>query len=185
MRFGCVCCYVRSRWLRDSQVALYRAADCMIITSVRDGMNLMAYEFVACQKVRTALLCLRTLHLSVSACLQDKAGVLIISEYAPRVSLGAFSIHESTVPFLLGQVCGCFAVAGCRRDQSQPVERQRAGRSRQACARAAVLCSVAAVDSSNQFRLLECRRPSGTSTTAGRSRSALPFSACILTRSVL
>jgi trehalose-6-phosphate synthase len=35
----------------DSQVALYRAADCMIITSVRDGMNLMAYEFVACQKV--------------------------------------------------------------------------------------------------------------------------------------
>lgn len=42
--------------------ALYRIADAMVITSVRDGMNLVAYEWIACQK--------------------DRAGTLILSEFA-------------------------------------------------------------------------------------------------------
>eukprot|EP00392_Amoebophrya_sp_AT5.2_P013228 g13344.t1 len=54
--------------------ALYRIADVCLITSVRDGMNLVSYEFVACQ--------------------EDKHGVLILSEFAGAVqSLGAGSIR--------------------------------------------------------------------------------------------
>ncbi|CAD7966075.1 unnamed protein product [Amoebophrya sp. A120] len=54
--------------------ALYRIADVCLITSVRDGMNLVSYEFVACQ--------------------EDKHGVLILSEFAGAIqSLGAGSIR--------------------------------------------------------------------------------------------
>lgn len=43
-------------------VALYRLADICLVTSTRDGMNLVAYEYVATQT--------------------DKHGVLILSEFA-------------------------------------------------------------------------------------------------------
>lgn len=43
-------------------VALYRVADVCLITSTRDGMNLVAYEYIASQK--------------------DKHGILILSEFA-------------------------------------------------------------------------------------------------------
>jgi trehalose 6-phosphate synthase/phosphatase len=50
--------------------ALYKIADVCINTSLRDGMNLVSYEYIACQ--------------------QDKAGVLILSEFAGAAqSLGA------------------------------------------------------------------------------------------------
>lgn len=42
--------------------ALYAAADVCIVTSIRDGMNLVAFEYVACQEAR--------------------AGVLLLSEFA-------------------------------------------------------------------------------------------------------
>src|SRR6185437_10575203 len=43
-------------------VALYRAADVMLVTPLRDGMNLVAKEFIACRT--------------------DEDGVLILSEFA-------------------------------------------------------------------------------------------------------
>lgn len=43
-------------------VALYRIADVCLITSTRDGMNLVAYEYIASQK--------------------DKNGILVLSEFA-------------------------------------------------------------------------------------------------------
>lgn len=46
----------------DELCALYAVADCCLISSLIDGMNLVALEFVACQ--------------------QDKKGVLILSEFA-------------------------------------------------------------------------------------------------------
>ena len=33
----------------DEMVALYRLADVCVVTSLRDGMNLVSYEYVACQ----------------------------------------------------------------------------------------------------------------------------------------
>ena len=37
----------------DRMCALYRLADTMVITSVRDGMNLVAYEYMATGALRT------------------------------------------------------------------------------------------------------------------------------------
>eukprot|EP00878_Enallax_costatus_P027615 GHUV01029750.1.p1 GENE.GHUV01029750.1~~GHUV01029750.1.p1 ORF type:complete len:669 (+),score=134.14 GHUV01029750.1:399-2405(+) len=53
--------------------ALYAVTDVALITSLRDGMNLVSYEYVACQA--------------------DNAGVLVLSEFAGAAqSLGAGSI---------------------------------------------------------------------------------------------
>ncbi|KAL5839222.1 hypothetical protein ACOSQ3_011927 [Xanthoceras sorbifolium] len=53
--------------------ALYAVTDVALVTSLRDGMNLVSYEFVACQA--------------------DKKGVLILSEFAGAAqSLGAGAI---------------------------------------------------------------------------------------------
>jgi trehalose 6-phosphate synthase len=49
----------------DELVALYRAADVMVVTPLRDGMNLVAKEFVAARP--------------------DEAGVLVLSEFAGAV----------------------------------------------------------------------------------------------------
>ncbi|MGH2897869.1 MAG: alpha,alpha-trehalose-phosphate synthase (UDP-forming), partial [Solirubrobacteraceae bacterium] len=46
----------------ETLLALYRAADVMLVTPVRDGMNLVAKEFVACRN--------------------DEDGVLVLSEFA-------------------------------------------------------------------------------------------------------
>ncbi|CAN8312348.1 unnamed protein product [Cochlearia groenlandica] len=53
--------------------ALYAVADVMLVTSLRDGMNLVSYEFIACQ--------------------ESKKGALILSEFAGAgQSLGAGAI---------------------------------------------------------------------------------------------
>uniref|UniRef100_A0A7S1AET0 Alpha,alpha-trehalose-phosphate synthase (UDP-forming) n=1 Tax=Noctiluca scintillans TaxID=2966 RepID=A0A7S1AET0_NOCSC len=58
-------------------VALYHVADVVLITSLRDGMNLVSYEFIACHKGRV-----------------PHPGVLILSEFAGAAqSLGAGSIR--------------------------------------------------------------------------------------------
>ncbi|WP_105566529.1 alpha,alpha-trehalose-phosphate synthase (UDP-forming) [Microbacterium halophytorum] len=54
--------YLHQGFPRDEMVALYLAADVMLITALRDGMNLVAKEYVA---VRT-----------------DQRGVLVLSEFA-------------------------------------------------------------------------------------------------------
>ena len=58
---------------RDEVVALYRAADVMLVTPLRDGMNLVAKEFVA---ART-----------------DEDGVLVLSEFAGAASELAEAVH--------------------------------------------------------------------------------------------
>jgi trehalose 6-phosphate synthase len=41
--------YLHSSYPRDEMAALYRAADVMVVTPYRDGMNLVAKEYVACR----------------------------------------------------------------------------------------------------------------------------------------
>jgi alpha,alpha-trehalose-phosphate synthase [UDP-forming] len=53
--------YLHQTYPREEMVALYLAADVMLVTSLRDGMNLVAKEFVACR--------------------QDETGVLVLSEF--------------------------------------------------------------------------------------------------------
>jgi len=60
----------------DDLVALYNVADVALITSLRDGMNLVSYEYIACHNGR------------------EPPGVLILSEFAGAAqSLGAGSIR--------------------------------------------------------------------------------------------
>jgi trehalose 6-phosphate synthase len=54
--------YLHSSYPREEMAALYRAADIMVVTPYRDGMNLVAKEYVASQ--------------------YDDAGALVLSEFA-------------------------------------------------------------------------------------------------------
>ncbi|CAK9053744.1 unnamed protein product, partial [Durusdinium trenchii] len=68
--------YMDSSMSPDDLSALYNVADVALITSLRDGMNLVSYEYIACQHGKTV------------------PGVLILSEFAGAAqSLGAGSIR--------------------------------------------------------------------------------------------
>ncbi len=54
--------YLYSSYPREEMAALYRAADVMVVTPYRDGMNLVAKEYVACR--------------------YDDTGALVLSEFA-------------------------------------------------------------------------------------------------------
>ena len=54
--------YMHSSYPREEMAALYRAADIMVVTPYRDGMNLVAKEYVACRF--------------------DDDGALVLSEFA-------------------------------------------------------------------------------------------------------
>jgi trehalose 6-phosphate synthase len=41
--------YMHASYPREEMAALYRAADIMVVTPLRDGMNLVAKEYVACR----------------------------------------------------------------------------------------------------------------------------------------
>ncbi len=53
--------YLHHSYPREEMAALYLAADVMLVTSLRDGMNLVAKEYVACR--------------------QDERGALVLSEF--------------------------------------------------------------------------------------------------------
>ncbi|XP_062102186.1 alpha,alpha-trehalose-phosphate synthase [UDP-forming] 1-like isoform X2 [Humulus lupulus] len=70
--------------------ALYAVTDVALVTSLRDGMNLVSYEFVACQA--------------------SKKGVLILSEFAGAAqSLGAGAILVN--PWNITEVAASIAYA--------------------------------------------------------------------------
>jgi trehalose 6-phosphate synthase len=50
--------YMHSSYPREEMAALYRMADVMVVTPLRDGMNLVAKEFVACRAENTGALVL-------------------------------------------------------------------------------------------------------------------------------
>ena len=54
--------YMHTSYPKDEMAALYRAADVMVVTPLRDGMNLVAKEYVACR--------------------WDDGGALVLSEFA-------------------------------------------------------------------------------------------------------
>ena len=74
----------------DRMCALYRVADVMLITSIRDGMNLVAYEYIACQTGHN--------------------GVLILSEFTGAAqSLGAGALQVN--PWNISEVADALSKA--------------------------------------------------------------------------
>ena len=64
----------------DELVALYSVADICLLTSSRDGMNLVSFEYIACQK--------------------ERHGVLVLSEFAGAssyMSEGSVKFHPANV----------------------------------------------------------------------------------------
>ena len=53
--------YLHQSYPREEMAALYLAADVMLVTSLRDGMNLVAKEYIACR--------------------HDESGALVLSEF--------------------------------------------------------------------------------------------------------
>src|SRR4029450_5556040 len=71
--------YLHHSYPREEMAALYRAADVMLVTSLRDGMNLVAKEYVACRL--------------------DETGALVLSEFtgaADELS-GAFLVNPHDI----------------------------------------------------------------------------------------
>ena len=67
---------------QDQLVAFYRDADVALITPLRDGMNLVAKEFVACQD-------------------DENPGVLILSPFAGAGGL----MHEALQVKIITKIC--------------------------------------------------------------------------------
>ena len=71
--------YLHQSYPRDEMAALYLAADVMLVTPLRDGMNLVAKEYVACRF--------------------DDTGALVLSEFtgaADELS-GAFIVNPHDI----------------------------------------------------------------------------------------
>ena len=71
--------YLHQSYPREEMAALYLAADVMLVTSLRDGMNLVAKEYVACR--------------------YDDSGALVLSEFtgaADELS-GAFLVNPHDI----------------------------------------------------------------------------------------
>lgn len=71
--------YLHQTYPTDEMAALYLAADVMLVTSLRDGMNLVAKEYVACR--------------------EDETGALVLSEFtgaADELS-GAFLVNPHDI----------------------------------------------------------------------------------------
>ncbi len=91
--------YVNQPYRRDELAGIYRAADIGFITPLRDGMNLVAKEFIAAQD-------------------EDDPGVLILSEFAGA----AEQMKDALIvnPFSLDDV-----VEALKRGLAMPVEERR------------------------------------------------------------
>jgi trehalose-6-phosphate synthase len=71
--------YLHQSYPREEMAALYLAADVMLVTSLRDGMNLVAKEYVACRN--------------------DESGALVLSEFTGAADelTGAFLVNPHDI----------------------------------------------------------------------------------------
>src|SRR5262249_49563865 len=71
--------YLHQSFPREEMAALYLAADVMLVTSLRDGMNLVAKEYVACRP--------------------DETGALVLSEFTGAADelTGAFPVNPQEI----------------------------------------------------------------------------------------
>ncbi|MBO2457795.1 trehalose-6-phosphate synthase [Actinomadura sp. LCR2-06] len=96
--------YLHSSYDRSELTALYLAADVMVVTPLRDGMNLVAKEYVACRR--------------------DLRGALVLSEFAgaaAELKRGAFQVNPYDIDGLKGTLLAALG--------AEPAEQARRMRS--------------------------------------------------------
>ncbi|EGV62620.1 Trehalose-6-P synthase/phosphatase complex synthase subunit [Yamadazyma tenuis] len=77
----------------DELISLYRVSDVCLVSSTRDGMNLVSYEYIACQKENNGVLILS----EFAGAAQSLNGALIINPWNTEEL--SVAIHESlTIP---------------------------------------------------------------------------------------
>jgi trehalose 6-phosphate synthase len=73
----------------DELIALYAVSDACLVSSTRDGMNLVAYEYIACQQERHGVMVLS----EFTGAAQSLNGSLIINPWNTDELAGA--IHDA------------------------------------------------------------------------------------------
>ena len=86
--------YLHTSFPREEMAALYRAADVMVVTPFRDGMNLVAKEYVACR--------------------YDDDGALVLSEFAGAANelRQAYLVNPYDIDGMKAQMMEAFAANG-------------------------------------------------------------------------
>jgi trehalose 6-phosphate synthase len=86
--------YLHQSYPREEMAALYLAADVMLVTALRDGMNLVAKEYVACRN--------------------DESGALVLSEFTGAADelFGAFLINPHDIDGLKDVIMRAATVSG-------------------------------------------------------------------------
>jgi len=97
--------YLHSSYPREEMAALYRAADIMVVTPYRDGMNLVAKEYVACRV--------------------DEDGALVLSEFAGAADelRQAWLVNPYDIDGMKAAL-----LSACRADEHELTKRMRAMR---------------------------------------------------------
>jgi trehalose 6-phosphate synthase len=85
--------YLHQSYPKEEMAALYLAADVMLVTSLRDGMNLVAKEYVACRP--------------------DESGALVLSEFTGAADelAGAFLINPHDIEGLKAAIVRAAAIS--------------------------------------------------------------------------
>ena len=73
----------------DELIALYAVSDACLVSSTRDGMNLVSYEYIACQKKRHGAMILS----EFTGAAQSLNGSLIVNPWNTEELAGA--IHDA------------------------------------------------------------------------------------------
>ena len=84
--------YLHQSYPREEMAALYLAADVMLVTPLRDGMNLVAKEYVACRN--------------------DESGALVLSEFTGAADelAGAFLVNPHDIEGLKDTIVRAAAI---------------------------------------------------------------------------
>ena len=97
--------YLHASYPREEMAALYRAADVMVVTPLRDGMNLVAKEYIACR--------------------YDARGALVLSEFAGAASelKQAYLVNPHDINGLKAQILS--AIEATARENSRRMKAMR------------------------------------------------------------
>jgi trehalose 6-phosphate synthase len=99
--------YLHQSYPREEMAALYLAADVMLVTALRDGMNLVAKEYVACR--------------------YDESGALVLSEFAGAAETltGAFLVNPHDIDGLKDAIVRAATISPAEaRRRMRPMRRE-------------------------------------------------------------
>ena len=104
--------YLHQSYPREEMAALYLAADVMLVTPLRDGMNLVAKEYVACR--------------------YDESGALVLSEFTGAADelTGAFLVNPHDIEGLKDAIVRAATIRPAEARRRMRIDAQAGARAR-------------------------------------------------------